>query len=1003
MISPYLQFFKSHPDPMWIFDIETLRFLDVNHAAVNDYGYSEDEFLAMTIKDIRPLEEVDGLVEHLAHRPPDALTGSDTWVHRRKDGSTFHVDVRSHTIDYHDRKARLTTARNVAELMAARAESQQISQRLHRDLDNISDGFASIDKDGYFVFANRKAHELIGISGEELAGKHVWRDLTPGALGDDATYEHYIKAIETQQPVNLHTFVPASGKWLNINAYPSPEGLAVYLQDVSDLIVARAETEWIADRLQRTLNNISEAFYTLDREWRFTFINRGAAAFFRRPPEQLLGKSAWAEYPTAIGTVFERELRHAAESRETVSFSDFFPSFESWLEVRAHPTDDGLAVFFRDISAERAQQEHLNLLETAVARLNDIVVISGAAGDDPLERRIFYVNDAFLRRTGYTRDEIIGRSSRSLSGPRTDETEIARIREAIRANQTVRSELLRYAKSGEEYWVDLEITPIADEKGNYTRWITVERDITARRKAAQELRISEERFRTITRATSDVIWDWDIATGVIWRSEGALAVFGYGPDALLTENGTWRQSVHPEDRERTLNAIQAVLDGLVESWSGEYRFQRADGSYANVSDRAFLIRDAEGNPMRMVGAMVDVTERRKLEAQLRQAQRLEAIGQLTGGVAHDFNNLLTVILGNSEMLAERLAVQPDLQRLAAMTEKAAQRGAELTNRLLAFARRQPLDPKSTNIGVLVSDMNGLLRRTLGEQFEIEFVHREGLWDALIDAAQLENALLNLCINARDAMVDGGRMTIETANAHLDDDYAAQHADVTAGAYVMIAVSDTGSGMDAETIAHAFEPFFTTKDVGKGSGLGLSMVYGFVKQSRGHLKIYSELGHGTTVKLYLPRAVADAGQVQAPPQTMAGPAGAEQILVVEDDDLVRAHVTGLLTSLGYRVTAVEDGQKGLDALKQGDFDLLFTDVVMPGGMGGRQLADAAKILKPDLPVLFTSGYTENAIVHHGKLDPGVNLLQKPYRRQDLAEKVRGALDERTNKTQPHKGL
>ncbi|BCW88681.1 Sensor histidine kinase RcsC [Alphaproteobacteria bacterium SO-S41] len=884
MTSPYLQFFKSHPDPMWIFDLVTLQFLDVNHAAVKDYGYSEDEFLGMTIKEIRPPEEVDTLVRHMASRSLDALTEAKTWVHRRKDGSVFHVDVRSHTIEYQGRPARLSTARNIADLISARAESRHIAERLHRDLDNISDGFASIDNDGYFVFANRKAHELIDVTGTGLAGKHVWRDLTPGALGDAAVYEHYLRAIETRQPVSFQAFIPAVAKWLSISAHPSSEGLAVYLQD---------------------------------------------------------------------------------------------------------------------ITAERAQQEHLNLLETAVARLNDIVVISGAVGDDPLERQIIYVNDAFVRRTGYARDEIVGRSSRSLSGPRTDQKEIARIREAIRANQTVRSELLRYSKSGEEYWVDLEITPIADESGNYTRWITVERDITARRKVAEELRLNEERFRTITKATSDVIWDWDLATGVIWRSEGALAVFGYGPDAPLTENGTWRQSVHPEDRQRTLDAIQAVSDGTVDSWTGEYRFQRADGSYANISDRAFVIRDAEGKPMRMVGAMVDVTERRKLEAQLRQSQRLEAVGQLTGGVAHDFNNLLTVILGNSEMLTERLGDRPELQRLADMTEKAAQRGAELTNRLLAFARRQPLDPKTTDVGALVTDMDGLLRRTLGEQFEIEFVRSEGLWGALIDAPQLESALLNLCINARDAMAGGGRMTIETANAHLDEDYAAQHTDVTAGAYVMVAVSDTGSGMDAETIAHAFEPFFTTKDVGKGSGLGLSMVYGFVKQSRGHVKIYSELGHGTTIKLYLPRALAHADQPSAAPRN-AGKGGAELILVVEDDDLVRTHVTGLLTSLGYRVTAVEDGQKGLDALKQGDFDLLFTDVVMPGGMGGRQLADAAKILKPDLPVLFTSGYTENAIVHHGRLDAGVNLLQKPYRRQDLADKIRSVLDERT-KTQPHEGL
>jgi nitrogen-specific signal transduction histidine kinase/CheY-like chemotaxis protein len=391
--------------------------------------------------------------------------------------------------------------------------------------------------------------------------------------------------------------------------------------------------------------------------------------------------------------------------------------------------------------------------------------------------------------------------------------------------------------------------------------------------------------------------------------------------------------------------------------------------------------------------MVDISERRMLQEQLRQSQRLDAIGQLTGGVAHDFNNLLTVILGNAETLAECLTDDQRLRMLADVTAKAAERAAELTSRLLAFARRQPLEPKATDINRQIAHMDSLLRRSLGEHVEIELVRGGGLWKAMVDPGQLENALLNLCINARDAMPQGGRLTIETANTLLDSEYVKQHAELSPGRYVMIAVSDTGTGMDKDTMQKAFEPFFTTKEVGKGSGLGLSMVYGFIKQSFGHIRIYSEPGEGTTIRLYLPRADRDE-EVTSATAASEPDRGSERILLVEDDDMVREHVHALLLQLGYHVVPACNGKEALELLDQkGPFDLLFTDVVMPGGISGRQLADMVRTRYPDMPVLYTSGYTENAIVHHGRLDTGVVLLQKPFRRHELAEKLRQVLGER----------
>lgn len=384
---------------------------------------------------------------------------------------------------------------------------------------------------------------------------------------------------------------------------------------------------------------------------------------------------------------------------------------------------------------------------------------------------------------------------------------------------------------------------------------------------------------------------------------------------------------------------------------------------------------------------------RLLEEQLRHAQRMEAVGQLTGGIAHDFNNLLTVILGNGELLQEQLVREPVLAELAQMMVSAAQRGADLTQRLLAFARRQALEPRVIRVNELVEDMRTLLLRTLGQHISMGLRPAGDLWPALVDPAQLENALLNLCLNARDAMPGGGRLTIETANIRLDRDYAAGHAEVEPGDYVLLAVSDTGTGIPPEHLERLFEPFFTTKEKGKGSGLGLSMVFGFIRQSKGHISVYSEPGVGTVVKMYLPRAGAGAAEEEPTKRVAPLPQGGDEcILLVEDDALVRRYAEDQLRSLGYRVLTASNGDEALLLLRQEqDIDLLFTDVVMPGGLGGAELAARAKQLRPHIKVLFTSGYTENAILHQGRLDEGVLLLSKPYRRTELMAKIRQAMD------------
>jgi PAS domain S-box-containing protein len=502
----------------------------------------------------------------------------------------------------------------------------------------------------------------------------------------------------------------------------------------------------------------------------------------------------------------------------------------------------------------------------------------------------------------------------------------------------------------------------------------------------------EARLRAVWEQTVDGLAVLDESGGIERVNPAAERMFGRAEHELVGS------SLDQLVDEAAPGGSGARMPGATGAVAGPARDRRVEARGRRGDGTAFPLDLSMGEIVlegrrHFIAAMRDLTDRRDTEEQLRQAQKMEAVGELTGGVAHDFNNLLTVVLGNAELLVEELARWPRLQALAETTRDAAQRGAELTRRLLAFSRRQALQPVALDLNRLVLDVEKLLRRTLGEHIDIETVLHAGLWKVYADPGQLEAALVNLALNARDAMAGSGKLTIETANARLDDHYAAAHVEVTPGQYVAATVTDTGTGMTAEVRDRAFEPFFTTKEVGKGTGLGLSMVYGFVKQSGGHVKIYSEVGQGTAVKIYLPRAPLTAS---APPPPPAGferlAAGRESVLVAEDDPMVRAYVSEQLRGLGYAVHEAEDGAAALRVLGElGRVDLLLSDVVMPGGMDGRHLAERAQAIQPGLKVLYTSGYTENAIIHHGRLDPGVQLLSKPFRKAELARKVRAVLD------------
>lgn len=508
------------------------------------------------------------------------------------------------------------------------------------------------------------------------------------------------------------------------------------------------------------------------------------------------------------------------------------------------------------------------------------------------------------------------------------------------------------------------------------------------------LQQSEARYRHLVESTGAVPYTLNLTLDALsYIGPQAEKILSYSAAACRSRRD-WRDRIVLDDTAKLIAARRQAARKVVDV-ELEYRIAVAENKTIWVRDTMKTVCE----PDRQIigyGLLFDITRTKHQEQVLATAQKMEAVGQLTGGVAHDFNNLLTVILGNVDTLVEHVSTEGQLHTLAQLIKLAAERGAELTNRLLAFSRRQTLDPTPTDVNKLLSSMDEMLRRTLGEHVEIAFVPADSLWRALVDAAQLESAVLNLCLNARDAMPDGGWLAISTTNIYVDEEMSAQYDDFAPGRYVMVAVSDTGIGMDEKTLAHAFDPFFTTKEVGKGSGLGLSMVYGFVRQSRGHVRIYSEPGHGTTVRLYLPYAQENADNAEKVSDVSSCAShGSEKILLVEDDEMVRDYVLAQLRSLGYQVVSASNGSDALEKLEQqGDaFDLLFTDLVMPGGMSGLQLADHAKRICPDLPVLLTSGYTDNIAFRHGGAVHGLPLLSKPYRKQDLAAKVRGLLEER----------
>ncbi len=671
--------------------------------------------------------------------------------------------------------------------------------------------------------------------------------------------------------------------------------------------------------------------------------------------------------------------------------------------------DDGRAVrmigAMLDLTEQRSLGDRLRESEARYRMLFEtiesgfcVVEVRFDAGDDRVDYRVIEANPAFHKQTGFAED-VLGRWLREAA-PALEESwyEIYG-----RVARTGAPERFEQGSASLGRWFDVYAFRIGNPDDR--RVAILFNDISARRSAEERLRALNENLEAqVAERTADRERMWRLSADImlVARFDGTItavnpawtALFGWSEHELIGRS--FLELVHPDDTGSTAVAAGDLSHGTTIS-QFENRYRAKDGSYRFLSWAAVPGADL----IHAVGR--DITADRERDAeleqaqeQLRQAQKMEAVGQLTGGIAHDFNNLLTGVIGSLDMMQRQFA-KGDLSKMERYTTTAitsANRAAALTHRLLAFSRRQPLDPKPVNANRLVTGMEELLRRTIGETVRLEIVTAGGLWQTLCDPHQLESAILNLAINARDAMPEGGAVTIETCNAHLDNAYAARQREVTPGQYVCICVTDTGTGMSEDTIAKAFEPFFTTKPIGQGTGLGLSMIYGFARQSEGYAKIYSEVGKGTTFKLYLPRHYGEGEEEESHSPELGDELRAERgevVLVVEDETAVRGLVTDVLEELGYRALEAVDGPSGLKILQSKQrIDLLVTDIGLPG-LNGRQLADAARERRPDLRVLFMTGYAENATIANGFLDPGMSMITKPFAIDALATRIRGMIE------------
>ena len=865
---------------------------------------------------------------------------------------------------------------------------------------------ARLDRDLRFLFVCQGYSRLHGVLPRDLVGRtmrevvsdEAFAEFHPFALralaGKRVTFESTIGAGSDATAV-LYTLVP------EVDPDGTASGLVVIVVDVSArkrLEAALHRSERFGRMLEVSLNEL----YVFDAETlRFTDVNEGARRNLGYSLEQLRTLTpidlkpefTEASFREMIGPLVRRERpKHVFETLHRRADGTTYP-----VEVHLQLIDDGDTVFLAvitDITERRQSEQALRESEARFRGLldsaPDAVLVVDRGG------RITLANPAAERLFGYGPGELAGCGVDDLVPEAARERHAGLVEHFLR-QPTSRPmgtglDLVARRKDGTEFAVDIMLGPMEQPGLGGLAVLCIVRDVTERKRAEAELRRTRDQLWQAVEAGHVGLWEVDLRTNEVYYSPEWKRQIGYADDELSYDLEAWRSRVHPEDLERAMSAAEGYLNGTAPRYEIVYRLHHRDGSYRHVLVRGAKILADDGTPIKLSGSQVDITERLELQADLLQAQKMEVIGRLAGGVAHDFNNLLTVINGTADLAMTRFREGDELHGELREIREAGERAASLTRQLLAYSRRQMLRPEIVNLNGIVAGIEPMLRRLLGERVTLVLELSEGLSAVKVDPAQMDQVLMNLAVNARDAMPDGGVLTIATENIDISSDFASKHPSMQPGPHVGVSVRDTGIGMDEQTAKRIFEPYFTTKEAPYGTGLGLSTVYGILKQSGGSIWVDSAPQRGTAFTIYLPRAAEPALAEASVRVTTAAPGGHETILIVEDEDAVRLLASRLLSVAGYTVLTARDGEEALALVRrhEGEIHLMLTDVVLPG-IGGGELAERLAGIRPGVKVLFTSGYTDNPAMRQVVGERGAPFIGKPYQITELRRRVREVLD------------
>jgi len=940
---------------------------------------------------MRPVNQLLGVTKRLADGDLTARTGS-LYSGGELDQLARAFDQMAESLELRE-----------AERKRTEEALRQAENKYRSIFENVAEGLFLTKPDGHYISVNPA---LVHIHGYESPEEMI-------ASITDIQHQVYVDPddrTEFRRLLEMHGYArrfetqfrrkDGSKIWVSMNARAvrGENGSLFYyegtVEDITESKQAEESLRTSAREWHTTFDAINDAVALMDSEGRILKCNKAMANLLEKPFSEIIGRPCWELMHGTPDPIEDCPLVRIQETRRRETL--LLPMGNRWFNVVADPLFDGDGNFIgavhiiSDITERKRAEDSLReSVEALRAFLNanpEVSFLMDAKGT------VLVANESLFKRFSKSSEEIIGSCLYGLFPEDVTKQRKSHFDEVFRTGKPVHFEDVRMDRNYETF-----VHPVFDKEGNVAEVAILGFDITERKQTEEALRSSEEKYRTILENIEDGYYEVDIAGNFTFYNDSLCRILGYSRDEMIGMND--RQYTDQENAKKLFQAFNKVYRTGEPAREFDWEIIRKDGARRRIEASVSLIKDSSGNRIGFRGLVRDVTERKQieqekanLEEQLRQSQKIEAIGRLAGGIAHDFNNLLTVIKGYSQLSLIEIKEGHPLKENIEEIKKAAEKAADLTRQLLAFSRRQILDMKVLDLNTLLKDLDKMLRRVIGEDIELITLLTEDLGRVKVDPGQIEQVVMNLVVNARDAMPSGGKLFIETANIELDEAYARAHVAVTPGRFVMISVSDTGVGMTPEVRDRVFEPFFTTKEKGKGTGLGLSTVYGIVKQSGGNIWVYSEPGQGTTLKIYLPLVDEPIEELREKVRIEEIPRGHEIILIVEDDEAVRKLAVQILEKQGYNALQAHQGDEALKICQhhKDRIHLILTDVVMPE-MSGRQLVDSLKQVRQDFKVLYTSGYTDNAIAHHGVLEKGVNFIQKPFTFEGLARKVREVLD------------